>query len=79
MIKMNGKNFKKGSLILEVIKFDHIFKRTVMRSGTVGKVYLPRELIGKDVYIVVDMNGLNGIAEGEGTGISKSPSEKPEV
>lgn len=61
MIKLNGKNFKKGSLILEEIKFDHIFKRTVMKSGSVAKVYLPKELIGKNVYVIVDMNGLNDI------------------
>jgi len=54
MIKLNGKNFKKGSLILEEIKFDHIFKRTVMKSGSVAKVYLPKELIGKNVYVIVD-------------------------
>ena len=60
MIKLN-KSYKTGSLVLKEIKFDHIFKRTVMRSDKVGKVYLPRELIGKNVYIIVDMNGVNGI------------------
>ena len=60
MIKINGKNYKKGSLFLEEIKFDHVFKRTVMRSGSVGKIYLPRELIGKNVLVVVDMNNCNG-------------------
>jgi len=63
MTELNGKNFKEGSLILKEIKFDHIFKRTVMRSGKVGKVYLPKELIGKSIYIIVDMNGVNGNAQ----------------
>ena len=57
MIKIGNKNCKKGSLILNEIKFDHIFKRHVMRSGKVGKIYLPKELIDQDVYVVVNING----------------------
>ena len=55
MTKLKGKNFKKGFLVLDKIEFDHVFKRTVMRSGKVGKIYLPRELIGKSVVIVVNI------------------------
>lgn len=46
---------KPGSLFLQEIKFDYVFKRLVMKSGKVGKVYLPRELIGRRVYVVIDM------------------------
>lgn len=46
---------KKGRLEIEVINFNQIFKRKVMRSGKVGKIYLPRELIDKEVYVVIDM------------------------
>ena len=51
-----GKNYRKGTLILQEIRFDHVFKKTVMKSDKVGKVYLPKEFIGKNVYIVVDLN-----------------------
>lgn len=60
MIKLNHRNFKKGTLILQEIKFDHVFKRKVMRSGNVGKIYLPKELVGKSVIVVVDLNNVNG-------------------
>lgn len=64
MIKVNNKNFKKGTIVLEQIKFDHIFKRKVMRSGSVGKVYLPKECIGRNVLVVCDLNNVNG-SEGD--------------
>ena len=59
--KISDKSYKKGRLILQEIKYDHVFKRTVMKShkGTIGKIYLPKELIGKSVYVVVDLNNLN--------------------
>ena len=47
----------KGRLILKEIEFNRVFKKKVMRSDKVGKIYLPRELIGKDVYVVVDKKG----------------------
>jgi len=62
MIKV-AKNYKKGTLILEEIKFDHVFKKKVMASDKVGKIYLPKDLVGKMVYVIVDMNGLNGIED----------------
>lgn len=71
-LKNNGKI---GRVILEEIKFDHIFKRVVMKSGTVGKIYLPRELIGKKVYVVVDVNNVNGIEkDGKEGGQTPKPS-----
>lgn len=68
-------NYRIGRVVLEEINFDHIFKRVVMRSGTVGKIYLPRELIGKKVYVIVDLNGLNGIEnDGKESGQTPKPS-----
>lgn len=60
MIKLNNKAYRKGTLILSEIKFDHVFKRKVTKSGHVGKIYLPRELIGHQVYVIVDLNNCNG-------------------
>ena len=57
--KISEKSYRKGSLILDEIKYDHLFKRTVMRSGKVAKIYLPKELIGQSVYVVADLNNLN--------------------
>jgi len=56
MNKVTKKNHRLGSLFLEEIKFDHVFKRKVMRSGNVGKIYLPKEMIGKNIYVVVQMD-----------------------
>ena len=61
-IKVN-KNYRRGTLILQEILFDHVFKRKVMRSGAVGKIYLPKELVGKTVFIIADMNDLNDVQE----------------
>jgi len=59
--KLSKKNYKKGTLVLEEIRFDHVFKREVKpHSETSGRIYLPKELIGKTVYVIVDMNGVNG-------------------
>ena len=60
-IKMNKKCYRKGTLILEEIKFDHVFKRKVMRSGKVGKIYLPKELVDKTVVVVADLNQCNDV------------------
>ena len=60
MIKVNNKAYRKGTLVLQEIKFDHVFKRKVTKSGHVGKVYLPKELIGRTVYVIVDLNNCNG-------------------
>lgn len=44
----------KGILILEKIEFDQVYKRTVGKNNeTSGKVTLPKELIGKTVFVVV--------------------------
>ena len=67
MIKLD-KSYKKGTLILEEIKFDHVFKRVVMKSDKVGKIYLPKELIGKTVLVIADMNGVNGVEEDQEKG-----------
>jgi len=57
--KLNDKNYKKGRLILEEIHFDHVYKRAVKpHSDTSGRIYLPKELIGKTVYVIVDLNRL---------------------
>ena len=59
MEKKLDKNYKKGSLILKEIHFDHIFKREVkVHSDTSGRIYLPRDLVGKTVYVVVDAGGV---------------------
>ena len=73
MIKVTEKSYRKGTLVLSEVQFDHVFKRTVMRSGRVGKVYLPKELIGKNVYIVVDMNGFDVPENGGTSGQTQTP------
>jgi len=48
------KNKTKGGLILKEIEFDDVHKRKVTKNNsTSGKVALPKELIGKKVYVVV--------------------------
>ena len=58
-----NKHCKEGKLVLTEINFDHVFKRTVMSSGKVGKIYLPKELIGKTVFVVVTLNNRGLAAE----------------
>jgi putative transposon-encoded protein len=49
-----GKKNVKGVLILEQIEFENIYKRTVHRSNkTSGKITLPQDLIGEEVYAVM--------------------------
>ncbi len=46
---------KQGRLILKEIKFDQVYKRKVNKNNeTSGKVTLPKELIGKKVYVIVE-------------------------
>ena len=43
----------KGRLILKEIEFEQVWKKTVVRNNdTSGKVQVPKDLIGKEVYIV---------------------------
>ena len=45
-----------GRLILKEIKFDQVYQRTVHKSNErSGKITLPPELIGKKVYVVVEL------------------------
>lgn len=45
---------KKTVLVIKPIEFDYAFKRKVMKNNeTSGKVTVPSELIGKEVYVVV--------------------------
>jgi len=46
---------RKGLLILEQINFEYVYKRKVTTNNkTSSKVTLPKELIGKYVYVIVD-------------------------
>jgi len=57
MSKKNNGNYKKGRLVLEEIKFDQVFKRQVKpHSVSSGRIYLPKELLGKTVYVIVEVN-----------------------
>ena len=43
-----------GSLTLEKIEYKRVLSRTVTKNNdTSGKISLPTELIGKEVYIVI--------------------------
>ncbi len=45
---------QKGRLILKEVKFDNVYKRKVCKNNdSSGKITLPMELIGKQVYVVV--------------------------
>lgn len=46
-------NKRPGTLVLEEIKFDNVYKRKVMKSGHVAKVYVPKEMIGRYVYVIL--------------------------
>jgi len=44
----------KGRLILKEIEFDRVWKKIVSKNNeTSGKVQLPKDLIGKEVYIIL--------------------------
>ena len=49
------KYYLEGSLPLKEVPFDHIFRRKVMASGSVCKVYLPKELKDKIVHVVAEL------------------------
>ena len=54
-----NKRERKGRLILEEIHFDHVFKRQVKQhSDSSGRIYLPRDLVGKYVYVVYGVGEL---------------------
>ncbi|GEM_PF-6518087 len=45
---------KKGKLVFREIVFEDVLVRTVVSNNkTSGKVQLPKELVGKNVYVVV--------------------------
>ena len=50
---MENKKLGKGTLSLKEVKYDYGYLKTVMRSGHVGKIYLPKHLIGKEIYIII--------------------------
>jgi len=55
---MNNDIRIKGSLTLKKIDYNRVLCRKVMKNNdTSGKVTLPTELIGKEVYIVVGNGG----------------------
>lgn len=46
---------KKGLLILEKIEFDNLAERLVGKNNkTSGKITLPKEWIGKKVYVILN-------------------------
>ena len=54
---MKQKNKVKGKLFLKEIDFEYVFKRKVMKSNNVGKIYLPKELIGQAVFVIAKTKG----------------------
>lgn len=54
------KYYKRGTLFIEGLSFDHVIPRVARSSGrNVCRISLPRELDGKKVYVLVDLNHLN--------------------
>ena len=53
-MKKNGKIQKvEGQIILEGLTFDRLIAKNVISNNkTSGKITLPKELIGKKVYVV---------------------------
>ena len=48
----------KGRLILKEIEFNKVWKKTVTKNNdTSGKIQLPKDLIGKEVYIILEGDG----------------------
>ena len=44
----------KGSLTLEKIEYNRVlFRKVIKNNSTSGKVIVPKELIGKEIYVVV--------------------------
>ena len=55
MTKKTNNSYTKVTLILKQIEFTRIFRRKIMsNNNTSGKVTLPKDLIGKSVYVVVE-------------------------
>lgn len=60
MSKKTNNSHTKGVLILKQVEFNRVYYRKVSKNNsTSGKVTVPRELIGKSVYVVADLNDLN--------------------
>jgi len=52
------KYYELGSLPIKSIPFDHIIPRVARSSGKgVCRISLPKELDGKKVYVIVNLNG----------------------
>ena len=52
----NDLKIKNGTLIIQQISFKRLLVRNVMKNdpqGNQGKIALPRELIGKEIYVVI--------------------------
>ena len=61
------KYYKRGIFMIEGLSFDHVIPRVARSSGkNVCRISLPKELDGKRVYVLVDMNGLNGDDNAQG-------------
>lgn len=54
------KYYKQGTLPLKSIEFDHIIPRVARKSpsGQVCRISLPRELDGKQVYVIAALRNL---------------------
>ena len=53
----NDINVKDGKLIIQQINFKRLLVRNVMKNdphGMQGKIALPRNLIGKEVYVILE-------------------------
>lgn len=53
----NDITVKNGKLIIQQISFNRLLIRNVMKNdphGKQGKIALPKNLIGKEVYIITD-------------------------
>ena len=51
---MNKRIKKSGTLILEQVSFSEILTRHVCKNNsTSGKISVPRDLIGKQVYVII--------------------------
>ena len=53
--------YKKGVLVIKEVGFDHVIPRVARSSGRgVCRISLPKELDGKKVYVLCDLNNING-------------------
>ena len=54
----NDLNVKNGKLIIQQVSFKRLLVRNVMKndpSGSQGKIALPKNLIGKEVYVILEV------------------------